>query len=84
MEETTQTAEQQTTENITDIFNWANLVDGIKNELDIELFVFNKNYTPYTLRHDKNLEMQIRALFLYDILNDVAMGAGTGLSIHEF
>ena len=84
MEETTQTDEQQTTENITDIFNWANLVDGIKNELDIELFVFNKNYTPYTLRHDKNLEMQIRALFLYDILNDVAMGAGTGLSIHEF
>lgn len=68
----------------TDIFNWANLIDGEKNNLDIELFVFNKNYTPYTLRHDSALETQIRALFLYDIINDVNMGAGTGLTVHEF
>ncbi len=71
-------------ENSTDIFNWANLVDGIKNELEIEIFVFNKNYTPYTLRYDAVLEAQIRALFLYDIVNDINLGAGTGLSVREF
>jgi hypothetical protein len=89
-EQTTPPTEKQTgnqtitTESSIDIFNWANLVDGVKNELDIEIFVFNKNYTPYTLRHDKALETQIRALFLYDIVNDVNMGAGTGLAVHEF
>ena len=32
----------------TDIFLWANNTDGIKKELDVEIFLFNKNYTPYT------------------------------------
>ena len=86
-EQITQPPEQRNddgSEDVTDIFNWANLVDGVKNELDIEIFVFNKNYTPYMLRHDKTLETQIRALFLYDVINDVNMGAGTGLAVHEF
>lgn len=81
MDETKQdTNEQQSV----DIFNWANIADGVKNDLDIELFVFNKNYTPYSMRYDKTLETQIRALFLYDVVNDVNMGAGTGLAVHEF
>jgi hypothetical protein len=83
-QQTENISDEATTEQVTDIFNWANLVDGEKNTLEIELFVFNKNYTPYSLRHDKAIETQLRALFLYDIVNDVNMGAGTGLAVHEF
>lgn len=68
----------------TDIFLWANTTDAIKNDLEIELFLFNKNYTPYTMRFSSDLEHQIRALFLYDAVNDVNMGAGTGLSVRDF
>ena len=28
----------------TDIFQWANLTDEIKGELDVEFFLFNKNF----------------------------------------
>jgi hypothetical protein len=31
-----------------------------------------------------NLNTQIKPLFLYDILNEINMGAGTGLSVREF
>lgn len=68
----------------TDIFLWANQTDGIKDELDVEFFLFNKNYTPFTTSLASNLNNQIKPLFLYDILNEVNMGAGTGLSIREF
>ena len=64
----TEDAAAEAPQNVIDIFNWANLVDGIKNDLEIELFVFNKNYTPYSLRHDGTLATQIRALFLYCLL----------------
>lgn len=68
----------------TDIFLWANTTDAMKNDLEIELFLFNKNYTPFTMRFASGLEHQIRALFLYDAINDVNMGAGTGLSVRDF
>ena len=50
----------------TDIFLWANNVDGIKKELDVEFFLFNKNYTPYTTNFSSDLNAQIKPLFLYD------------------
>lgn len=68
----------------TDIFLWANQTDGKKDELDVEFFLFNKNYTPYTTSLLSNLNTQIKPLFLYDIVNEVNMGAGTGLSVREF
>ena len=39
--------DQQTPEvpETTDIFLWANNTDGVKNDLDVELFLFNKNYS---------------------------------------
>lgn len=67
-----------------DIFQWANRVDGIKNELTIELFIFNRNYTPYFLDYAKATEARIKALFLYDIINYIQLGAGTGLAIKPF
>lgn len=68
----------------TDIFLWANQTDAVKNTLAVEFFVFNKNYTPYSIKFDPELMQQIRPLFLYDAINFVNLGAGTGLSIREF
>ncbi len=68
----------------TDIFNWANKNDAIKNELRVEFFLFNKNYTPYTTTIADDLDSQIKSLFLYDIINDINLGAGTGLSVRDY
>lgn len=70
--------------NGTDIFQWANQADAVKNELRVEFFLFNKNYTPYTTTISDDLDAQINALFLYDIINDVNLGAGTGLSVRDY
>ncbi len=67
-----------------DIFLWANNIDSIKKDLNIDLFLFNKNYTPYSLGFSSELDLQIRSLFLLDILNFINLGAGTGLTIREF
>lgn len=68
----------------TDIFLWANNTDGIKKELDVEFFLFNKNYTPYTTHFGSDLNAQIKPLFLYDYINFVNLGAGTGLSVRDY
>lgn len=68
----------------TDIFLWANNTDGIKNELDVEFFLFNKNYTPYTTHFASDLNVQIKPLFLYDLIGQVTLGAGTGLSVRDY
>ena len=68
----------------TNIFQWANLTDGIKNELDVEFFLFNKNFTPFTTSFSSELNSQIKPLFLFDLINFVNMGAGTGLTVREY
>lgn len=72
------------TTDATDIFLWANNTDGIKKELDVEFFLFNKNYTPYTTSFSPELNTQIKPLFLFDMINFVNLGAGTGLSVRDF
>ena len=78
MEETKATIEP------TDIFLWANNVDGVKKELDVQFFLFNKHYIPYTTSFSSDLNAQIKPLFLYDLINFVNLGAGTGLSVRDF
>lgn len=67
-----------------DIFLWANNTDGVKKDLNVEFFLFNKHYTPYFTNFDSELNSQIKPLFLYDLINFVNMGAGTGLSVRDF
>ncbi len=74
---------QDTTGHV-DIFQWANQNDSIKNELRVEFFLFNKNYTPYTTTIADELDSHIKALFLYDVINDVNLGAGTGLVVRDY
>ena len=76
--------EPENTQETTDIFLWANNTDGIKNDLDVEFFLFNKNYTPYSTHFASDLNAQIKPLFLFDLINFVNMGAGTGLSVRDF
>lgn len=67
----------------TDIFHWANKIDGVKRDLDIELFFFNKNFTPYRTNLSADIQKQLPPLFLFDLINFVNLGAGTGLSVHD-
>lgn len=66
-----------------DIFHWANEIDGIKRELDFEIFLFNKNYTPYAtqLSNTINSQQVVLPLFVYDIISDVLKGAATGMQV---
>ncbi len=66
-----------------DVFQWANNIDGKKRDLQVELFLFNKNYTPYSVRVSDALDHQFKPLFLYDVINFVTMGAGIGLTVRE-
>lgn len=92
MEENTDTQTNPTTEQPaeqreaqqTDIFLWANQTDARKNELDIELFLFNKNYTPFRMPVGASMEQQLKPLFLFDYINQVNLGAGTGLSVRDY
>lgn len=63
---------------------WANQTDAIKNELDVELFLFNKNYMPYSTSFASDVNNQIKPLFLLDYVNFVNLGAGTGLSVRDY
>ena len=67
-----------------DVFLWANNIDAIKNNLSIELFLFNKNFTPYKIRFSDDLMTQVRSLFLFDAINFISSGAGTGLQIRDY
>lgn len=65
----------------TDIFQWANNIDAMKRELQVELFLFNKNYTPYSLPYGDMTRDQLKPAFLWGLINDVNLGAGTGLQV---
>lgn len=72
------------THDTTDIFHWANTIDAIKNDLDAEFFLFNRNYTPFETKIANELQAQIKSLFLFDIINDINLGAGTGMSVRDY
>ena len=67
-----------------DIFNWANQMEAIKNNVTIELFLFNKNYTPYKVRYSESLTNSVRSLFLLEAVNYVNEEADRGLEMREY
>lgn len=74
---------EKTTEK-TDIFLWANNIDAIKDELNIELFLFNKNHTVYSAGFSDELNNQMKPLFLLELLNYINMGPTEGLVVRDF
>lgn len=68
----------------TDIFLWANTIDAIKDELNIELFLFNKNHTVYSAGFTQELNNQMKPLFLLELLNYINMGPAEGLVVRDF
>ena len=49
-----------------DVFQWANNVDEIKNNVSVELFLFNKNYSPYKVRYSEALTQVVKSMFLLE------------------
>ena len=68
----------------TDIFLWANKTDAVKNDLVVEFFLFNRNFTPFSTTLDDELDSQIKSLFLFDAINEINLGAGTGLTVRDY
>lgn len=68
----------------TDIFQWANNLVQYKDELNIELFLFNKNGITYRTSCSKDLEKQMEPIFIDEILEFVLDGAEKGMLVREF
>lgn len=67
-----------------DVFQWANNIDEIKNNVSVELFLFNKNYTPYKVRYSDVLMQAIRSLFMLEAVEYVIKEADKGLECREY
>ena len=66
-----------------DIFYWANQTVSVIDELDVELFLINKNNVPYRISYHKDLERQFRPLFIDDMMEAVFSGAETGMAVRD-
>ena len=67
-----------------DVFQWANSVDEIKNNVSVELFLFNKNYTPYKVRYSDVLMQAIRSMFMLEAVEYIIKEADKGLECREY
>ncbi|MDO4759603.1 MAG: DUF4868 domain-containing protein [Candidatus Saccharibacteria bacterium] len=67
-----------------DVFLWANEIDGIKNNVSVELFLFNKNYTPFKVRYSDALTNTVKAMFMNGAVQFVIKEADKGLECREY
>lgn len=67
-----------------DVFQWANEVDEIKNNVSVELFLFNKNYTPYKVRYSDSLTGNVKEMFMNAAIKYVIEEADKGLECREY
>lgn len=68
----------------TDVFAWANNLVQIKEELQIEVFLFSKNYVVYRAQLSKSLRRNLETLLLDNLLEAVLDGVDNGLVVREF
>lgn len=68
----------------TDVFAWANNLVQIKEELNIELFLFSKNFVVYKTQLNKDLHRSLEALFIDNLLEEILDGVDRGLVVREF
>ncbi len=67
-----------------DVFHWANEIDEVKNNVSVELFLFNKNYTPYRVRYSDQLTASVKALFMQEATGYIIKEADKGLECREY
>ena len=67
-----------------DVFLWANEVDEIKNNVSAELFLLNKNYTPYKIKYSNQLTEAVKALFMQSAVKYIIEEAEKGLECREY
>ena len=70
--------------NVFDVFQWANEIDEIKNNVSVELFLFNKNYTPYKVRYSDKLTNAVKSMFMQEAVGYIIKEADKGLECHEY
>lgn len=68
----------------TDVFTFANNLVQYKDELKVELFLFNKNYVVYRTSRSNVLDKQLEPIFIDEMLNYVLDGAEQGLIVRGF
>ena len=67
-----------------DVFLWANEVDEIKGNVSVELFLFNKNYTPFKIRYSEALTGAVKAMFMGEAISYIIKEADKGLECREY
>jgi len=67
-----------------DVFAWANGALEMKNNISVELFLFNKNYTPYKVRYSDSLSSAVKSMFMLQAVDWVVREAGRGLECREY
>ncbi|MBQ2659426.1 hypothetical protein IJF85_00380, partial [Candidatus Saccharibacteria bacterium] len=67
-----------------DVFLWANEIDEVKNNVSAELFLFNKNYTPYKIKYSDKLAGAVKAMFMQEAVQFIIKEADKGLECREY
>ena len=67
-----------------DVFLWANEIDEVKNNVSVELFLFNKNYTPFKVKYSDQLTSSVKAMFMQEAIGYVIKEADKGLECREY
>ncbi len=67
-----------------DVFQWANEVDEVKNNVSAELFLFNKNYTPFKIKYSEQLTGAVKSMFMQNAVHFIIEEADKGLECREY
>lgn len=68
----------------TDVFAWANNLVRFKDELQLDLFLVNKNYVVYRTNLANELGKQLEGIFIDEMLEYVLEGAAEGMIVRGF
>lgn len=69
---------------VSDVFLWANNLVPVKEDLKIEIFLFNKNYIVYKAAVSQGLRKTLEPLLIDNLLEYVLTGAEDGMVVREF
>ena len=67
-----------------DVFLWANEIDEVKNNVSAELFLFNKNYTPFKIKYSEKLTGAVKSVFMQSAVHYIIEEADKGLECREY